>query len=211
MPDFFGELSEYSLRKLESAQMRRSVSSGVILFLEGEEGRTIYRLVSGAVRLFRGTPEGREVTIHMVEPGDVFAEIVLFERDTYPVSAVTVEDSVVTEIDSSLVRGLLADERFRTDFLRDLVTKMRFLSQQLYVLTTMDVRERLVRFLEVRYGRCSRIEADLSKKDTAAAISVRPETLSRTLAKLTEEGLLHWNGTVIEVNRRFWGADPDNE
>lgn len=62
----------------------RTVAAGAMLILEGEEGTSVYRLLSGSIRLFRGSPHGREVTIHMVEPGDLFAEIVLFERDIGP-------------------------------------------------------------------------------------------------------------------------------
>jgi CRP/FNR family transcriptional regulator len=109
-----------------------------MLFLEGQEGTEVFRLQKGSIRLFRSTPDGREVTIHMVEPGDLFAEIVLFERDTYPVSAVAVEDSRVSVIHRDRIHRLREDEDFRDDFLRNLLGKMRFLSQQLYVLATMD-------------------------------------------------------------------------
>ena len=204
MADFFGALSRRSLEQLETAQKRRTVAAGSILFFEGEEGTYLYRLVSGSIRLFQSTPDGREVTIHLVEPGDLFAEIVLFERDTYPVSAIAVEDSLLTVIDRNRVHRLLADPRFRDDFLKNLLGKIRFLSQQLYVLTTMDVEERLARFLEVRFGRFEKIKPGLSKKDTAAAISVRPETLSRVLTRLQEEGLLVWKHGKISVRPDFW-------
>lgn len=206
MHDFFIELSAESLNLLETAQSRRSVASGTILFLEGQEGDDLFRLVEGAIRLFRTTPDGREVTIHMVKPGDLFAEIVLFERDTYPVSAVALEPSTVTVIRRERVRELLSDSAFREEFLRNLVGKMRFLSQQLYVLATMDVRARLLRFLEARYGRRSTIDMDLSKQETAAAISVRPETLSRALAGLREEGLLTWEKNRITLDEEVWNA-----
>ena len=206
MKDFFIELSPESLDLLETAQTRRSVASGTVLFLEGQEGTAFYRLVEGSIRLFRSTPDGREVTIHMVSPGDLFAEIVLFERDTYPVSAIAVEPSTVSVIQRDRVHALLADPLFREEFLRNLVGKMRYLSQQLYVLATMDVRARLVRFLQVRYGRREVIQMDLNKQETAAAISVRPETLSRTLAGLKEEGMLFWQGDTITAAPGIWDA-----
>ncbi|MEX2443942.1 MAG: Crp/Fnr family transcriptional regulator [Alkalispirochaeta sp.] len=208
MPDFFGDLAPRSLELLQEVEGRRTVAAGAMLFLEGEEGTTVYRLLSGSIRLFRSTPDGREVTIHMVETGDLFAEIVLFERDTYPVSAVAMENSLVAVIHRDRIRRLMADEGFREDFLKNLVGKMRFLSQQLYVLTTMDVRERLIRFLDVRYGRRPRITSELSKKDTAAVISVRPETLSRTLAQLEGENLVVWKGSQITVDPTVWDVEP---
>lgn len=204
MPDFFSDLSPEALRKLAAAQTVRTVAPESVLFLEGQEGIDVFRLLSGSVRLFRTTPDGREVTIHMVEPGDLFAEIVLFERDTYPVSAITVEESRLAAIHRNRIRELLADPEFRDEFIRNLVGKMRFLSHQLYVLATMDVRRRLFRFLEVRYGRFTSITSELSKKDTAAAISVRPETLSRALTSLEQEGLLVWKGSTIRAAPAAW-------
>jgi CRP/FNR family transcriptional regulator len=74
---------------------------------------------------------------------------------------------------------------------------MRFLSERLYVLTTMGVRERLLRFIKARYGSGPVIHSDHTKKQTAAAIGVRPETLSRALRALENEGLLTWRGKTI--------------
>lgn len=204
MPDFFGGLPPRSLERLDAVQKKRTVATGSLLFLEGEEGTYLYRLIAGSIRLFRSTPDGREVTIHLVEPGDLFAEIVLFERDTYPATAIAVDDSLVSVIDRGQVRRLLGDDGFREDFLKNLVGKMRFLSQQLYVLTTMDVEERLARFLEIRLGRFTSTRVALSKKDTAAAISVRPETLSRVLTRLDDAGLLRWKRGTIEASPEFW-------
>ncbi len=199
MPDFFDKLSTSSVALLERSAIRRTYRAGALLFLEGDRGTYFYRLVSGSVRLFRSTEDGREVTIHFVEPGDLFAEIVLFERDTYPVSAVVEDDSVLSAIPCHAVHRLLGNEEFRREFLSNLVSKMRFLSERLYVLTTMDVRERLVRFVRTRYGPGPRIHSELSKKETATAIGVRPETLSRALRALEEEEVLTWKGRTITL------------
>lgn len=207
MDDLFSRISERWLDRLSETSHDQTVPAGSLLFLEGQTGSHLYRLRSGLIRLFRTTPDGREVTIHLVEPGQLFAEIILFERDTYPVSAVAVEESRIAAIHRDRIYDLLGDRSFRNEFMSHLVGKMRFLSQQLYVLTTMDVRGRLIRFLEVHYGRTAKITCELSKTETAAAISVRPETLSRALARLESEGLLTWEGTDITVADHAWRND----
>lgn len=202
--DVFGNLSQRSVAKLATVQRERTYNAHSILFVQGDEGRDAYRLLSGSVRLFRSTTDGREVTVHMVKPGELFAEIVLFERETYPVSAVATERSVVAAIPRRSLYRLLDDGEFRDDFLRDLVGKMRLLSEQLYVLATMDVRRRLIRFFQVRYGQQATVHVDLSKKDVAAAISVRPETLSRVLARLEQERLFVWQGRTVTIDAALW-------
>ncbi|TVQ96974.1 MAG: Crp/Fnr family transcriptional regulator [Spirochaetaceae bacterium] len=210
MDDLFPRLSEQWRNRLTETSHDQTVPAGSLLFLEEQPGSHLYLLRTGLIRLFRTTPDGREVTIHLVEPGQLFAEIVLFERDTYPVSAIAVEESCVTAIPRERVHQLLDDRSFRSEFMSDLVGKMRFLSQQLYVLTTMDVRGRLIRFLEVRYGRTPKIISELSKTETAAAISVRPETLSRALARLESQGVLTWNGNDITVADHAWTDDDQS-
>ncbi|WP_018525783.1 Crp/Fnr family transcriptional regulator [Alkalispirochaeta alkalica] len=204
MSDLFTHLGEDFLERLGEGLPAREIPRGTILFVEGQEGDHFFCLLRGQVRLFRSTGDGREVTLHMVEAGDLFAEIVLFERDTYPASAVAVEDSLVRAVPRGRLLGLLAEAPLREEFIRNLVGKMRFLSQQLYVLATMDVRQRLARFLAVRFGQVPLITLDLNKQETAAAISVRPETLSRALTSLKEQGLLRWSGKTITVDPRFW-------
>jgi CRP/FNR family transcriptional regulator len=68
----------------------------------------------------------------------------------------------------------------------------------------MDVKQRLIRFIEVRYGRHSDITSPLSKKDTAAAISVRPETLSRALRELDAADILVWKRDHITISPTAW-------
>ena len=204
MHDSFFALSADSVRKLAGAMGRRELAAGALLFVQGDEGHSVFRLLSGSVRLFRSSPDGREVTIRIVEQGELFAEMVLLEADHYPVSAVAMDTSVVTAIKRDRIRALLDDRSFRDEFLRNVIGRVRYLSEQFYVHKTMDVRKRLLRFIAIRYGRSNQIDMDLSKRDVAAAISVRPETLSRAIRRLTDEGLLNWKGRNLTVNDSAW-------
>ncbi len=204
MNDAFSALSDDSVRKLVGAMSQRELAGGALLFVQGDEGHSVFRLLSGSVRLFRSSPDGREVTIRIVEPGELFAEMVLLELDRYPVSAVAIDTSVVTVIKRDRVRALLDDRSFRDEFLRNVIGRVRYLSDQFYVHKTMDVRKRLLRFIAIRHGRSNQIDMDLSKRDVAAAISVRPETLSRAIRTLTDEGLLSWKGRRLTVDDSAW-------
>ena len=82
--------------------------------------------------------------------------------------------------------------------------RLRFLAQQVYVLSSCDVRERLLRFFIGRFGKKNRYHVDLSKKDVAEAIATTPETLSRVLARMEERGELQWERTEITVADDTW-------
>jgi CRP/FNR family transcriptional regulator len=51
-----------------------------MLFLEGETGSTKYLMAQGAVQLFKMSTEGKEVVIKLLRPGEIFGEVVLFQR-----------------------------------------------------------------------------------------------------------------------------------
>ncbi len=204
--ELFGGLSGPEVRRVGEHHRVRRFPRGAMLFLEATEGDAVYVLLSGVVKLFRTTPDGREAVVRMVQPGELFAELILFDEPRYPVSATAVVDSELIEISRTHMQDLLKDERFRNVFVANLIEKLRFLAEQVYVLSSCDVAERLFRFLKERYGRQERYEIALSKKDIAAAIATVPETLSRTLRRLETAGEMRWDGAVLEVSPEAWEA-----
>ncbi|RPH92204.1 MAG: helix-turn-helix domain-containing protein, partial [Calditrichaeota bacterium] len=76
--------------------------------------------------------------------------------------------------------------------------------EQIKYLSSYDVDDRFFFFLEERYGKRRRIIPSVSKKDLAAAIGTTPETLSRMLLRLKQEGLVTWEGKAMIINEKFW-------
>lgn len=193
----FEEISDESRRALADICIPKMLQKKEVLFLEGDKGYSVYILVKGNVQLFKSTSEGKEIVIKIVKPGELFAEVILFEESRYPVSAVALKESLVYLVPKHQFSCLLVDETFRNDFMSGLMKKMRYLTKQIEYLTHHDVEERLFTFLEEHYGRKGNIKVTLSKKDVAAAIGTTPETLSRLLLRLKNEGTLTWEGTNI--------------
>jgi CRP/FNR family transcriptional regulator len=197
-------LSGTSMRRITDALAVRTVPRNTTLFLERQEGESLFVLVSGSVKLQRVSDEGREVVVNVVQPGEMFAEVILFEDSRYPVTAVAAEESQVIEIPRRKVHELLAEEDFRNEFLGGVMRKLRFLVDQVYVLTSCDVRERFLRFLRRRYGLRERYRLAVPKKDIAAVLGTTPETLSRTLADLQDDGYISMQGRELSVFPAAW-------
>jgi CRP/FNR family transcriptional regulator len=197
-------LSVTSMRRITDALAVRTVPRNTTLFLERQEGESLFVLVSGSVKLQRVSDEGREVVVNVVQPGEMFAEVILFEDSRYPVTAVAAEESQVIEIPRRKVHELLAEEDFRNEFLGGVMRKLRFLVDQVYVLTSCDVRERFLRFLRRRYGHRERYRLAVPKKDIAAVLGTTPETLSRTLTDLQDDGYINMQGRELWVSVAAW-------
>jgi CRP-like cAMP-binding protein len=184
--------------------MPRQIRRGQMLFVEGARGLVVYVLVAGSVQLYKSGPGGRKVVIKTVKAGEMFAEVVLFEQGVYPVNAVALKDSLVYLVQKPQFLSLLENASFRADFIANLMGKLRYLADQIKYLTSHDVDGRLLAFLAEHYGRREELVVSISKKDVAAAIGATPESLSRALLRMGQEGTLTWKGATVRVAAKAW-------
>lgn len=196
---FFKGLSPEHHRGLAAIGSVKHVKKRDYLFHEGDRGSNMFLLFDGNIQLHKNTEDGREVVIRVIKPGDVFAEVVLFEKERYPVSARAVTQADVLVFPREGIHRLLAEESFRNDFISLLMAKQRYLTERIQELTTKDVEHRFFTFLRSQYGEKETIHTPLSKKDIAAAIGTTPESLSRLILRLHADKIIDWQGKEIRI------------
>jgi CRP-like cAMP-binding protein len=201
---FFEGISRESQEALSKVCLPVERSKHTTLFRESEPGEGMYLLVRGRVSLHKLSPDGREVVIKVIKPGEVFAEVILFEKKFYPVTAVSLTDIVAFKLLRRDLLYLLRQEDFRNDFIAMLLRKQRYLADKIQQLTSQDAEERLRNFLVEQYGEQGQIRAEINKKQMAASIGISPETLSRLLQDLKLRKCLSWKQGIIEVTPAFW-------
>ncbi|HTY64986.1 MAG TPA: Crp/Fnr family transcriptional regulator [Acidobacteriota bacterium] len=204
---FFEGISAASKESLSKYCMPYEKKKHAVLFREGEPGEAMYLLVRGRISLHKLSPEGRETVIKVIKPGEVFAEVILFEQKRYPVTALALTEILVFRLLRRDMLGLLRQEDFRNDFIAMLLRKQRYLADRIQQLTSQDVEQRLRAFLLEQYGRQEQIQAEINKKQLAAAIDATPETLSRLLQNLKRRKCLAWKQGIISVSPSFWKED----
>ncbi len=198
---FFSGISTASQQALADVCFVKELKKGETLFSEGEVGAVFYLLSVGNIQLHKTSSGGRSVVIKVLKPGEVFAEVILFEKKEYPVTAAALVDSTVLGIYRRDIHALLKRDDFRMDFIAMLMRKQRYLSEKISDLSLYDVEERFFLFLEQQYSCKETIYCPLSKKDVAAAIHTTPESLSRLLQRLKEDGVLTWDEKTILIHR----------
>jgi CRP/FNR family transcriptional regulator, dissimilatory nitrate respiration regulator len=176
------------------------------LFHEGDEGEAMFLLAHGRVRLHKTAADGREVVINVIKPGEVFAEVILFEEKSYPVTAVALTDVIALKLPRRNLLSLLQQEDFRNDFIAMLLRKQRFLAERIRLLSSESVEDRLRAFLREQYGEREQITVEINKKQMASAIGATPETLSRILQRLKRQKSLQWQAGVIKIADSFWNS-----
>lgn len=202
--DFFKGLPPEGCRRLAKLCAVRTPAKKDTLFREGQRGREVFLLMEGQILLHKAAADGAEIVIRTIRPGEIFAEVILFEQDRYPVTATALVPCRVLAFDRADVLGLLEDSRFRNEFIAILMRKQRYLAERVRYLTSCDVEERFFLFLREQYGEREKIPVALSKKDLAAAIGATPETLSRLLQRLQRSKTLQWKDRVLVLSAGFW-------
>ena len=80
----FCHLPHGSLSALNSLRQTSIYPKGVLLFVDGQPTRGLYVLCSGQAKLYANSPEGQNLTLRIVEPGEVLGLSSLFGDERYP-------------------------------------------------------------------------------------------------------------------------------
>jgi CRP/FNR family transcriptional regulator len=203
--ELFDNFPPETLKSLAAICRKRKINKKEILFTEGDPGRAVYYCIEGYIQLYKSDEQGRQTVIKVIQSGELFGEVILFERDTYPVTAMALSQGVLIVIPKSGFYSLLNDLQFRNQFVGILIKKQRYLVDKIRSLTAVDIEERIYHFLKEQFGEKLEVEPKLSKKDVAAAIGTVPETLSRVLLRLKKEKKLSWDFDKIVINPDWKG------
>ncbi len=77
----FGELAEEDLRHVADVTVPRRFAAGESVFREGDDSDTCYVVDAGHARAIREHPDGRQITLAIFGPGDIFGELAMFDDE----------------------------------------------------------------------------------------------------------------------------------
>jgi CRP/FNR family transcriptional regulator len=203
--ELFDNFPPKTLQALAKICQKKQIKKKECLFTEGDPGRAVYYCIKGYIQLYKSDDQGRETVIKVIRSGEMFGEVILFEKDHYPVTAMALDQSDLIVIPKSEFYHLLDDINFRNQFISVSIKKQRYLVEKIRSLTAIDIEERIYHFLKEQFGQELEVKPQLSKKDVAAAIGTVPETLSRVLLRLKTEGKLIWDFDRISINPNWKG------
>ncbi|MBL9206746.1 MAG: Crp/Fnr family transcriptional regulator [Opitutaceae bacterium] len=197
----FTGLSPEDLATIAGFSQQREVAKDDYLFRQGSPPEGFYVMVRGAINVHRVSVEGKEQVIHVFRSGETFAEAALASPTGYPADARAVEPSTVLVIPKAPILTFLGrrpDLAMR--MLGSMSAHLRVLVGMLDDLTLKDVETRLVNWL-VKHsgGRAGPVALSGTKRVLAAELGTSSETLSRTLAKLRDQGLISVAAKSITV------------
>jgi CRP-like cAMP-binding protein len=199
----FEGLTEGQRSALSRIALRRSYNKGRVIFSEGDEGSGFYVVISGRVKVFKLSSEGKEQILNIFGPGDPFGEVSVFSGKAFPACADAFEESSVLYFPrEGFIRLIREDPSLSLNMLAVLSKRLRMLAALVDSLSLKEVPERLAAhllYLSASNNGSSEINLDISKGQLAGLLGTIPETLSRIFTKMTREGLLKSEGSKIFI------------
>lgn len=209
VPLFWG-LSDSQLQDISQLILERSYHKGRIIFMEGEPGEALFILKSGLIKLTKRLEDGREHILHFVNPGEIFAEVVLFDGGDYPATAEVQEDSVVGVLRNSDVEKLISrNPEMALGMLRIMSRRLRTAQEKVMNLALHDTARRLAFTLlkmaeehGVKQDNGVLISLSLTNQEFANLTGSSRETINRMLNSFKRSGAIDMDRQQIIVLNR---------
>ncbi len=189
--DLFAGLDPGALAAIAAASTQREVPEREAFFLQGSEAVSFYVLATGRVRLSQVTPDGQQVVVRFITPGEGFGIVAALEGGTYPLTAEAVEASAAYSWAGGAYKDLMARHpELGIRSLAIVAQRMREVQDRNRELATERVERRVARALLRLAGQSG------SREDGAVLINLA----------LSHQDLAELTGTTIYTISRIVGA-----
>lgn len=201
----FAALEDHQFSNMLEGMHILLLQPGEIVFKQGQHAQHFFLVYEGQVKLYRLSMEGHEKVIEIIQPKQTFAEAVMFMQwQSYPVNAEAVTESLVLRFNNESLLQLLR-ESTETCFrlIAQLSMRLHHWLNEIDNLTLQNATYRLIGFLQQQIPEPApeavEITLDIPKHVLASRLSIQPETLSRLLKNLSQEGILNVEGKVLTI------------
>ena len=184
----FAGMDQAQLSVVGQKVFQKTLDRREIVLLEGETADALYMVVSGVVKVFMSSPDGKEQILYLARPGDVLNEISLLDGSPSPLSAETLGQVVLQGLPRKELLALLRQHPELATKVIDLLTaRLRSMLTLVADLSFRDVTARLARLLleHAQRGSGAELPRDLlTQQDMAAMIGTAREMVGRSLKSL---------------------------
>jgi CRP-like cAMP-binding protein len=206
LPPFQG-LSAGDLDRMLAPARSLRVARGASIFEQEGEAGSFFLLLDGYVRVVKTTPDGRQVVIRYINPGEMMGIAHALGRATYPATAVAAVDCVILAWPDALWPQFAADfPDFGVHTYKTVGARLQDAHTRVVEMATEQVEQRVARGLLRLASRSGRkvedgvlIDFPISRQDIAEMTGTTLHTVSRLLAAWGEKGIVRSGRQKVTV------------
>jgi len=198
LSEFFSSWGSEAVQRLADGAVLVRMDRNDILFNEGDEAQELFVVRSGRVGVGRRTPDGRESLVALMEPGDVFGEMPLFDGSPRSASARAMERSQLLRVRYTALRSELES---RPELLWGVVEllagRLRATDDALADAMLLDVTGRTAKRLLELAGDADEFALPITQEELAGLVGASRERVNKALSAFIRLG---W---IDQVDRRY--------
>ena len=199
----FQGLSDQHLEELTMIVTSQHYKKGQTIFSEGEEGVGFFVILSGRVKIFKISFDGKEQILHILGPGEPFAEVAVFVGSNFPAHAQALENCQTLFFPKKTFIDLIEkNPSLSLKMLAVLSMRLRKFASMIESLSLKEVPGRLAAHLLLlsnQQNNSSVLKLNVAKTQLASMLGTIPETLSRIFAKMNSQGYINSQGSTIQI------------
>ncbi|MFC3167974.1 cyclic nucleotide-binding domain-containing protein [Paracoccus fontiphilus] len=216
----FRQMDPAALSRLMTRATPRRVLSGETVFEQGAEAAAFYLLLHGRLKVSQVTPDGQQVIVRVVHPGDLFGFARALARSDYPGTARAAVESIVVSWPMADWDAVVENNpRLAINAMQTIGQRLDEAHTRLREMSTQEVERRVanaVLRLAEKAGRKeesgTRIDFPITRQDIAEMTGTTLHTVSRLLSAWEGQGLVEGGRqklTVIDAEGLARIADPE--
>ncbi len=202
---FFAPLDDAALAQIAARLQRRACKAGDMIFQRGDPGDAMYIVESGAVRLARDSASGREFTVRLAGPGDVFGEIAVIDGAGRTTDAGAVTATVLHSLSRRDFQAAFRASNLMQDaVLATLCQRLRATTDQLETIALLPLEARVAQLFlllansdEDDARKRAAFELSIDQRELAALVGATRPRVNRVLVQWDQDG------AVKRAGRRY--------
>jgi CRP/FNR family cyclic AMP-dependent transcriptional regulator len=196
--ELFSAFSDTVLEQIRTSMKSTDCDRGFVIFNEGDTADELFVVKSGRVAIGRRSLDGRESLVALMEPGDLFGEMPLFDDGDRSASARALERSVVLRIPYQPVRQALDDDpQLLWNVVSLLAQRLRVTDDALTDAMLLDVTGRTAKRLLELAGDASEFQLPITQEELAGLVGASRERVNKSIAAFIRLG---W---IEQLDRRY--------
>jgi len=168
------------------------------VFEQGAEAQSLFVLLHGHLRVVKVTPDGQQVVVRYIVPGEIFGVAVAIGLTAYPATALAVADSIALVWPSAAWPRLVARHpALAVNAMQTVGSRLQDANTRLVEMATQQVERRVAHALLRLAKQAGRkveagveIDFPISRQDVAAMTGTTLHTVSRILSAWEQQGLV---------------------
>jgi len=214
--DFFSDLDEATLNRFAQMATVQQFQHEETIMLAGDPRRAIFFIAKGQAKVFSDSKHARNSILNLLDTGDFFGEIQLFNESGKSFISVKAEEecSVIMFKGKDFITEIMNHQKLFIAFLRETTQKLNKAYMQISSLSMSTIKERikscLMQFIEergikVQHNSSSAIKLKNrpTQQQLAEMSGTTRETVNRELSALVKNGYIELNGKELYLLKDF--------